>query len=765
MEFTAMVRLLERICHPFSKVTPRQAALLIRYQEKSTATMSSSSVVSLLVNDSNPEQQPEQNKSGSPATQEKASEETNKKAEDLFADPKKVLVPFPVLASDDANNLCQTVLFTDCYHYQHHSHHDHHNSGLRKSLVRSMRSLALFQPNWKLLLTELGQVGHHLLKKTVEEFSHVHRELLEATSNHEDALSILVKRPHISRPKDLWELKLLNVLQIMTSLRKKKLSSLSSPETPAVQEMNNNEEEQVVSSAMRTMVEEKTGKNVVSSEETDRNDQIWDILHDCLDLIRDLEEKNNKEASDNSDRMEEDNHNTTNTPAANTSSGGMDHSQSNNNLQLNNSNQKNSSLTMRFIPLIECYLTIFSHTMLVKGGSGAGHGSGHVNHHNNNGTSNNQTPAVASEGGLELVKTSSVLPGAKFRQNNPNTKILSLLFQANQTMEIRDELAAASFHRFLERNSTLLNQILHQNRVHLLDSSFSILMKVHRCRSFLSFDNKRLYFKSKLKQLIKVMASRRSQYSSAGHLRIAVRRNSVFEESFQLLRHKNVDEMRRKLNITFLDEEGIDASGLTREWYTILAKEIFNPNYALFSLTSDGITFQPNAQSSINSYHLDYFKFIGRIIGKGICDSQLLDIHFTRSFYKHILGLPITLSDLESIDQEYYKSLMSTLATPLEVMGLDGELTFTLEENEFGKITVVELIPNGSNTLVTDQNKHEYVTLLAHHRMTSAIRRQVKKIPSLISLWFFFCSLVFCFFLLSFSLLLLLDRCFLGGFL
>ena len=74
--------------------------------------------------------------------------------------------------------------------------------------------------------------------------------------------------------------------------------------------------------------------------------------------------------------------------------------------------------------------------------------------------------------------------------------------------------------------------------------------------------------------------------------------------------------------------------------------------------------------------------------------------------------------------------MMAILETPLEVMGLDGELTFSLEENEFGKITVVELIPNGNNVLVTDQNKAEYVHLLAHHRMTSAIRRQVSTLPS-----------------------------------
>jgi E3 ubiquitin-protein ligase HUWE1 len=123
-----------------------------------------------------------------------------------------------------------------------------------------------------------------------------------------------------------------------------------------------------------------------------------------------------------------------------------------------------------------------------------------------------------------------------------------------------------------------------------------------------------------------------------GSLRISVRRNRVFDESFHALRHKTSDEMRRRLSVNFHGEKGMDAGGLTREWYTVLAREIFNADYALFVSTGDGVTFQPNAQSYINPEHLSYFKFVGRIIGKAICDGQLLDAHFTRSFYKHILG-------------------------------------------------------------------------------------------------------------------------------
>ena len=70
------------------------------------------------------------------------------------------------------------------------------------------------------------------------------------------------------------------------------------------------------------------------------------------------------------------------------------------------------------------------------------------------------------------------------------------------------------------------------------------------------------------------------------------------------------------MHVEFNGEEGMDAGGLTREWFTIIAKEIFNRDYALFNLSSTGNTYQPNPKSGINPDHLSYLKFIGRIIGK-----------------------------------------------------------------------------------------------------------------------------------------------------
>lgn len=46
---------------------------------------------------------------------------------------------------------------------------------------------------------------------------------------------------------------------------------------------------------------------------------------------------------------------------------------------------------------------------------------------------------------------------------------------------------------------------------------------------------------------------------------------------------------------------------------------------------------------------------MGRVVGKALYDGQLIDAYFTRSFYKHLLGAPLTYVDLEAVDPEYYK--------------------------------------------------------------------------------------------------------------
>ena len=221
---------------------------------------------------------------------------------------------------------------------------------------------------------------------------------------------------------------------------------------------------------------------------------------------------------------------------------------------------------------------------------------------------------------------------------------------------------------FVASNKVLLNALV-RNNPGLLDKGMRSLVQVPRCRVFLDFDVKRQWFKTSMRRL-RQHASRRH-----GSVRLHIRRKHVFEDAYHQLRLRNADERRGRLHITFRNEEGVDAGGLSREFFGILAKEMFNPNYALFtstgesflhlvllselfpiqpnifcfaflftptfSFTEDGCTFQPNANSNINPDHLSYFRFVGGIVGKAVADGFLLDAHFTRSLYKHMLGLKV----------------------------------------------------------------------------------------------------------------------------
>jgi len=82
----------------------------------------------------------------------------------------------------------------------------------------------------------------------------------------------------------------------------------------------------------------------------------------------------------------------------------------------------------------------------------------------------------------------------------------------------------------------------------------------------------------------------------------------------------------------------LQGRGVVKEWFDALSQELLNPDYGLFTVSPDGSTFQPNSMSHINPDHLNYFNFAGQIIGLALYHKQLVNVYFTRSFYKHILG-------------------------------------------------------------------------------------------------------------------------------
>ena len=84
-----------------------------------------------------------------------------------------------------------------------------------------------------------------------------------------------------------------------------------------------------------------------------------------------------------------------------------------------------------------------------------------------------------------------------------------------------------------------------------------------------------------------------------------------------------------------------------------------------------------------------------------------MECYFTRSFYKHILAKGVKYTDMESEDYAFYKGLEFLIHNKVADLGYD--LTFSTEIREFGVLEVRDLIPNGRNITVTEDNKMDYI--------------------------------------------------------
>lgn len=318
---------------------------------------------------------------------------------------------------------------------------------------------------------------------------------------------------------------------------------------------------------------------------------------------------------------------------------------------------------------------------------------------------------------LPLIESLMVVCKDTTRRTPPNQPAVAMEASASSLpKDQKPDALEELFFKFTEDHRKVLNELVRQSPK-LMSGTFSLLVKNPKV---LEFDNKRNYFTRRL----------HTRGTEARHtqppLQLSVRRDHVFLDSFKSLYFKSAEEMKYgKMSIRFHGEEGVDAGGVTREWFQVLSRQMFNPDYALFTpVASDRTTFHPNRLSAVNPEHLMFFKFIGRIIGKALYEGRVLDCHFSRAVYKRILGKPVSVKDMETLDLDYYKSLIWMLEN--DITDIITE-TFSVETEAFGETQIIDLKENGRNIPVTDHNKQEYVRLVVECRLTGSVHEQLEQ--------------------------------------
>lgn len=205
------------------------------------------------------------------------------------------------------------------------------------------------------------------------------------------------------------------------------------------------------------------------------------------------------------------------------------------------------------------------------------------------------------------------------------------------------------------------------------------------------------------------------------YFKVRVRRDYIVQDSLRCIQ-LNPTNLKKSLKVQFINEPGVDAGGLKKEWFLLLTKALFSPKTGMLYNVEDSnlLWFNIVAIDNFEMYYL-----FGAVLGLAIYNSTILELKFPVALYKVLLGLPVGLADYQEIFPEAAGNLFKLRdysSAELEAIELNFEVSFS---DAFGKVHQRELIPNGSNTVVTVDNREIYIDKYARFFLTDGMFRQL----------------------------------------
>eukprot|EP01026_Neomeris_dumetosa_P019794 TRINITY_DN179_c0_g2_i1.p1 TRINITY_DN179_c0_g2~~TRINITY_DN179_c0_g2_i1.p1 ORF type:complete len:402 (-),score=49.50 TRINITY_DN179_c0_g2_i1:226-1260(-) len=191
--------------------------------------------------------------------------------------------------------------------------------------------------------------------------------------------------------------------------------------------------------------------------------------------------------------------------------------------------------------------------------------------------------------------------------------------------------------------------------------------------------------------------------------------------------NSNPRDFKKKLRVKFVsnevEEEGQDEGGLTKEFFQLLTKDLFDLQYGMFSYDQGTRTYWFRTHLELDVEQKLEYELIGIICGLAIYNGVLLDVHFPLVVYKKLLGQTPTLADLKRT----FPDLGHGLQQLLDFEG-DVENTFlrdfTIEQESFEEMVVKELKPGGADIPVTSENREEYVQAYVQFVLSDSVSQQ-----------------------------------------
>lgn len=201
---------------------------------------------------------------------------------------------------------------------------------------------------------------------------------------------------------------------------------------------------------------------------------------------------------------------------------------------------------------------------------------------------------------------------------------------------------------------------------------------------------------------------------------IEVHRDNILVDSLNQLMQASPADLKKRLHVKFVGEEGLDHGGVSKEWFQLVTREIFKPDNSMFVYNEKTRVCWFNLASNA----LNDFKLIGTLFGLAIYNGVILDAKLPQVAYKKLLGRSVQMTDLEEVNPDMMHSLQYILDYKNDDIEETMGLVFQHTDEVDGHARDVDLKPNGGSIPVTQENKGEFVSLMTDYILNVSVAKQ-----------------------------------------
>lgn len=109
----------------------------------------------------------------------------------------------------------------------------------------------------------------------------------------------------------------------------------------------------------------------------------------------------------------------------------------------------------------------------------------------------------------------------------------------------------------------------------------------------------------------------------------------IIEDTLNALTKPGVN-FRKPLKVSFVGEPGVDEGGVQKEFFMIIIRQLFDPNYTMFTYNEKSRMYWFNGHTLESNIK---FELVGIILGLAIYNTNILGLHLPHACYKKLLKM------------------------------------------------------------------------------------------------------------------------------